>query len=227
MVINILMRFHEIITEGRDAPLFHFTSVNLLIRNILPEDALKQGKRGGVSLTRNLATPFYSNRWDRDALLILNQTALSQRFKIVPMFGDSPIEVPALNQARADDPDHEWASPENEQEERVMADIAPLHKYLYAIAVDSGYEEIDLTYLRKVTDDSSVMWTMYLGEYAKKTGVKLVDRASVRRNGTWGKDMTKAIIKNAAKIRRRYDKEQAAPVDHEPPFGVLPPDFGG
>ena len=109
------MRFHEMLTEGRDAPLYHATTVKAaleIIRNDRIEARTPQligGRRGkrikmakserygqtygykmsggerleGVSLTRSYE---FALNWLRsDVVFVLDQQALGQRNKIIPV----------------------------------------------------------------------------------------------------------------------------------------------
>lgn len=181
-----------VLSEGRDSPLFHFTTQSSFYRSILSDDALKGGQ-SGVSLTRSIRTPFFGDTYTHRVLLVLNQSLLSHRFKITPMYGDSIT--------RSDEP-------QNEFEERIKGDINNLHKYLIAIAVDSHILEIDsIDYVSKIEDDSNLVDLMLLRDYVVKFKIPVVARDSVKDNGTWSRDITKEVIRNGNKVARIFDKE--------------------
>lgn len=207
------MKWLDIITEGRDAPLFHFTS-NL--RRVLAQNALRPGVNagGGISLTRSLASPFYSYsaKPDRDCL-VLDQAALSRRFHIVPQYGDSAERLPPLlQQHRADgsDPDPEHYKPKNEQEERVFGVIQPLNRYLLAIVVEDNFlsgADLSMRWVQKAAHDSCLMTIMAIGSYSASYQIPVVQRAALRNNGTWSAEVTKPFRMAAGKIARRHAKD--------------------
>lgn len=182
--INIV---ENVLEEGRDSPLFHFTP-NATLTAILIDDALVRGHvkdndgKTSISLTRSLYTPFAHKM---RAVLILNQTKIAQNYKIVPVYGDSPKFMQA---------------PQNEFEERVFENIEPLHKYLLGIAVDINPEHmLPLTYF-----SHSLAFVYSVGTYAKKYGVPIVFRNSLKPNGTWSKDITKEVIKLSDMIEEKF-----------------------
>ncbi len=182
--------------EGRDAPLFHFTDVDVLSRLILPENKLKaanpsitrgngdDGAKASVSFTRNLKTVFFSNQ---SSVLIMNQTKLAHRYKMTPQFGDSPKFA-------------SWVKPENEQEERIHSDVAPLNVYVKAIGIALKLPLDD-------NDRRSMAATGYRAklltpilEYSEKYGIPIVLQSSIKMNGTWTHDVTQEIKDYLAKI---------------------------
>lgn len=114
--------------EGRDAPLFHGTPLDMLL-NILASDTLSvginwrgEGDRVATSRDWRVAAQFgvqgdYSGY---PTMLVLDQRKLSQRFKLKP-YRDYDAEGNA------------WA---DEKEEMVMGDIKPLHRYLISINIE-------------------------------------------------------------------------------------------
>lgn len=186
--INIV---ENVLEEGRDSPLFHFTP-NIILTLILADDALVKNKvasrdsASSISLTRSLYTPFAHKM---RAVLILNQTKIAQRYKISPMFGDSPKFLKA---------------PENEFEERIFEDIEPLHKFLLGIAVDIDPDSASMS---NTFFSHSHAFVHSVGSYAKKYGVAIVSRDSLKPNGTWSKDITKEVIKLSEMIEERFPKE--------------------
>jgi hypothetical protein len=214
-IISLIEGTHSVLTEGRDAPLFHFTS---FLTKALAANTLSPGDNagGGISLTRNIATPFYSYhaKNERDCL-VLNQAALARRFRMEPMYGDSPEKLPGLMKKHADagiQSDPSSYEPKNEQEERLFGVITPLNRYLLAIVIeDDILDGVDLTmeWLARAADDSALMKVMVLGVYSKQHGIPLVERRSIKPNGTWSADVSKPIRAAAAKIARRHAKDLA------------------
>lgn len=77
------MRIHEIITEGRDAPLYHSTrmhrALDILETNVLLDKTEALG-RTGVSLTRDWRMAW---RW-ADVIFVFDQPKLQSRHRLVP-----------------------------------------------------------------------------------------------------------------------------------------------
>lgn len=186
--INIV---ENVLEEGRDSPLFHFTPNNNLL-SILIDNALIKNKSAGnegrpsISLTRSLYTPFAHKM---RSVLILNQTKMSQKFEISPVFGDSPKFM---------------KTPENEFEERVFKDIDPLHKYLLGIAV---YVDPEAAVWSSTFFSYDHSFVYIIGTYAKKYGVSIASRDSLKPNGTWSKDITEEVIKLSEMIEERFPEK--------------------
>ena len=204
------MRYHEIIQpeldEGRDAPLFHFTDIETLAAKILPENVLRasnpsmargsgdDGAGKSVSFTRNLNTAFFKGL---GGVLIINQTALSHRYKIVPQYGDSPKFA-------------SWDS-QKEQEERVYSDIAPLNRYVKAVGaalklpLEDDPNSLGLASwnedLRKNRIRYRVNLLTPLAEYNAKYNIPIVLKSSIKMNGTWKQDITQDILEYLEKYR--------------------------
>jgi hypothetical protein len=114
----MMMRKWIMLAEGRDAPLFHFTTMESLIK-ILETDRLGHHTQGanlisGVALTRNEQHPYWSAKGP--VMLVLDQSALVQQFRLEPKRGDSAATLG------------------RESEERIAQPITPLHQYLIKIA---------------------------------------------------------------------------------------------
>jgi hypothetical protein len=181
-----------LLNEGRDAPLFHWTREQSLF-NIISSDYLTANPSNvpmGVSTSRNLNTIFFNNRF---AVLILNQSKLAQRYKIVPLYGDSPVQMRA-----------------NEQEERIItAKLDDVHKYITAIGIDSSVLAYGSKELSDVVSDSwQLVGVMLLAAYATKHHIPIVDKKSISKNGAWSKDITAEIKAVAKKIKAVWDAEE-------------------
>jgi hypothetical protein len=102
--------------EGRDAPLYHFTTIHGL-NGIALHDML--GLRSSpLSLTRDPRLPFSESL---DVVLVLDQTKLGQNFSMAPLYGDSRKQ---------------WShDPKDESEERISAPVMPAHRYILSVHV--------------------------------------------------------------------------------------------
>lgn len=127
------MRWHDIITEGRDAPLFHGTApqtAELIIRHdgINANTEHDMIEEPGISLSREMRV---STRFG-PVIFQLDQRKLAQRYKIVPWDY-------FVNQI---DYDEEMAVSRrqeeyNEAEEFLIGSITRLDRYLQAIWFDA------------------------------------------------------------------------------------------
>ncbi len=189
--------FNQFLTEGRDAPLFHSTSLSsarfIIDDNVIKDrtiqkvhpkpgsrvDDLKNGKFhwkniSGVSLTRNIkfANWFGWHVQGYNTLITfeLDQTKLAQNYRIQPFNFHSAGEdsyAPGFN-ARTQD---RYDQNKNESEEFIFGPIKNLDKYLLKIHVMSP-----LT-LEHIDKDP---------EYARlKQHPKLWDSTNARQKGTW------------------------------------------
>lgn len=121
------MRFRDLITEGRDAPLFHGTAlVNAL--SILHDNKITAGQQyphnpQGVSLARDFKIAHeFGTYWDRQysTVLVLDQQKLvGSRSKIVPYR----------------DTDDQLKPRDRESEEIVYGDIYPLDRFLTSVTI--------------------------------------------------------------------------------------------
>lgn len=116
------------LVEGRDAPLYHGTSIcngaNALHLNMLFASHAYEDDPFGVSLTRdlNVAKDFHG-----EVIFALDQRALAQRYKITPFA------------ATAHDGMYHGKHTENaEYEEVVHGNIVPLDHYLLWFTVDEA-----------------------------------------------------------------------------------------
>lgn len=129
--INTPMRYRDIIlTEGRDAPLYHGAPICQLLR-ILQADALGLPGRA-VSLSRAPHVSGYFSaagermEWDYGGVLVLDQGRLAQRYAIKPHH-DRWAELP----------DHSGFR--DEQEEKINGPIQPLSRYLLSITINPAH----------------------------------------------------------------------------------------
>lgn len=120
----------EILLEGRDAPLYHCTSVLSAVR-IIDNDRLKPSdrfssltgdKRGTISFTRDKS---YSVSGDAMIRLEFDQRKLAQNYKFIPIA----------------EPGYSRESGWTESEERLISDKPiPVLKYLKEIEVTPSFE---------------------------------------------------------------------------------------
>jgi hypothetical protein len=112
------------LVEGRDAPLFHGSPLCNLIR-IVMDDRMQLNRRGFISLSRYYHVAKYFQEWSDSpgygGILVLDQTKLSQRYKIQPVHDTANIDDAAFH---------------DEAEERVFQPIAPLSNYLLSININ-------------------------------------------------------------------------------------------
>lgn len=122
------------LNEGRDAPLYHATSIQNLI-NILNNNTLKTGrlyakdvlkgkKTGSISLTRSKE---FANRYTNNgAILILDQSKLINNYKLTPV-GDN-VNILGNTSTRRDY--------NSKAEEVIEKNISPLNNYLLGIEIN-------------------------------------------------------------------------------------------
>jgi hypothetical protein len=147
------MNFKQYLEEGRDAPLYHGTSVDLA-QNILKHNTLsaithhrhiKNNKRDKsikvISLSRNISfvLKWMKRRFDSyDPFVIfeLDQRRLSQKYKIIPYnhFGDNQY-FDGKAAARQQNDLYKIDFPINQYEENVIGDIKTFNRYLTKIMV--------------------------------------------------------------------------------------------
>lgn len=141
------MRIWEILTEGRDAPLYHWMDGHKALQvfsvdALLPKFAHKIiGTEQGISLTRNKN---YNHFNGSSACLVFDQTKLAQTHRIVPVDAERAAATDRGEKADLDKfhdrPAHSYYDGSgrfgNEMaEEFLLGAIKPLHTYLTAIYV--------------------------------------------------------------------------------------------
>jgi hypothetical protein len=155
------MKLSEILTEGRDAPLYHFTRYPDIVEIILSDSLnnvtpqIVNGKDvKGVSLTRDKRF-----NWTGDIRLMIDQKKLSQRFKLSPVdyfagpyfkdkkdFHSGYIGLETGYGDKFDRRKGKWA----EYEEFVIGKIKPLHNYLVRIDILKNSEALEDEYFMDV-----------------------------------------------------------------------------
>lgn len=119
--------FNQFIVEGRDAPLYHSTSIenaDQIIRTNRISSSMNLGAMPNISLTRDFR---FAEGWRyNDVVFELNQAKLIQTNKIKPYnyFDDK---------ARRRNSSYEKFNFENQSEERAIRDIFPLDRCLTKI----------------------------------------------------------------------------------------------
>jgi hypothetical protein len=142
-----LLDFKTYLIEGRDAPLYHATSVGNL-NNMLEEKAMTaetmhriNGKNvKGTSLTRNFSYAMWfagaaSFKAGTDIIIELDQRKLTQNYKIVPVNYDylnSYKKAPARNMSIPGKP-----YTGSEYEEFVIGTVRDINKYILKIHASS------------------------------------------------------------------------------------------
>lgn len=138
-----VLRRYMTLCEGRDAPLYHFTRLDGLMQ-IVKTDSL--GHAEGVSLTRDVNTPFFSHGFWHKAVLVLDQTKLQTQYALEPRGGtinttDSTLFVKSNSDL----------STSKEAEEFIHRPITPLHPYLMQIVISDSKPMTDLMrYMRRM-----------------------------------------------------------------------------
>ena len=143
------MNFKTYLEEGRDAPLYHATSLNKAL-NIIKQGEIKAYKEHGdtilgVSLTRNFK---FAVNWNLEteegAIFELDQRKLSQRHKIkAHNFFSKKKSTRYPENANGLNPQDM-----NEYEERIMGSVKNVDKYISKIHIDHR----DYTYYKKLND---------------------------------------------------------------------------
>jgi hypothetical protein len=137
-----------ILNEGRDAPLYHGTTfpglLQILASDTLGNDGNPEYGGGFVCVTRDKqwAHEFVSSHVGvgsvGTAILTLDQTTLSKRYRIRPYAKDWD----ALDAQARTEEGEDWLGPYerfDEMEERVYGLIKPLSRYLTSIEVNEEY----------------------------------------------------------------------------------------
>jgi hypothetical protein len=120
----------EALNEGRDAPLYHFTRLEPLM-DIVKADQL--GSAEGISLTRNVNTPYFSHGFWNHVALVLDQTKLGATYPLEPRAGSAYADDFTLFQKSG-----RQKSASKEQEEFSVRPIKPLHRYLTHIVISDS-----------------------------------------------------------------------------------------
>lgn len=123
------------LVEGRDAPLYHFTLLPALMA-IINTDCL--GKGEGVSLTRDINSPYFSHGFWTKVALVIDQSRLGSRYRIEPRSGAAYADDFTLFQKGGE------KHKAKEQEEFVSQPIMPLHPYLTHIVLSDSKFMTDL-----------------------------------------------------------------------------------
>ena len=147
------MRLNEILTEGRDAPLYHFASPEK-IKHLADYDELVGdwehdlsqwiGKTvTGTSLTRNSRLLLQdTGKWCR---IKLDQSKLTQSYKFLPVEGDyahwhagklSPSELKLLSRSMSDNVRYKFRSGMDWAEEFLLGTVKNAHKYIIEISIN-------------------------------------------------------------------------------------------
>ena len=130
------------ITEGRDAAVYHGTTLPGLLAILATDTLGREGdpEHGGgfvcVSRDKGYARRFVGS--PEAAVLVLDQAKLTQRYKIVPYDKDWNAIDAILKAEEGDD----WLGPVerfDEMEERIYGTIHPLSRYLLGIEVGGDY----------------------------------------------------------------------------------------
>ena len=137
--INSVMRYSDLITEGRDAPVYHQMrlgspkTTTLLSSDVLQaiwtHDIPGIGPVKGHSFSRNPRL-----EW-ADMQLIIDQAKLANRYKIIPV--DADFVYARLDHPKVKGVSDRHTKPDQNTmaEEFVVGDIKSLHKYLLGIKI--------------------------------------------------------------------------------------------
>lgn len=150
------MRYDEILTEGRDSPLYHGTGWNAALQiitsnEILPNSSHKPKKLlmhgdelvQGISLTRNLNTAFDFGK----IVFEIDQRKLSQTNKLVPLDYWSTQYNPSLRSRSHQQGD------KYEYEEFCVGAIKPFDKHLIAIWIQEKTKD---RFSKMFTDEDTI-----------------------------------------------------------------------
>lgn len=137
-----------VILEGRDAPLYHCTTVKSAVKildsdRLIPSDrssGIRGDNRQSISFTRDKS---YSVADDSCIQLVFDQRKLSQNYAIMP------ISEPGFSRESG------WT----ESEERLLTNKPiPVKKYLREIEVTPGLEHKVMTYFSYLIDTRRDRW---------------------------------------------------------------------
>jgi len=160
------MRYFEIINEGRDAPLYHGSGIGAAISILKGNEiwAATQHEESrlnnlgnninsepvfGVSLSRNREMAFGFG----DVVFMIDQTKLSQRYKIIPFdYWSAGIAHNRYIKTKRSDSVNNLGD-RYEYEEFCVGSITPLNRYLMAILMtQKKYSYIENNYSIKDTE---------------------------------------------------------------------------
>jgi hypothetical protein len=179
------VRLHEIICEGRDAPLYHATTLSAAIRILYSggiqnyNDRETDDGKPMVSLTRDRRLRYYSREGITDSGIapvqfVLDQRKLTQRFEIKPFdYWDSAQRNPR---------NYSKYPSGHESEEQVITDFIPL-SYVSAIELlplpddfrDRSHEDDEENMRGK-----KLTGYRELKQLARKNGIRVIDRRTIR-----------------------------------------------
>ena len=133
------MHFKQYLEEGRDAPLYHATTLglgaNIIASNLIEASNGYGNSKETVSLTRSLKTAILfitSSETPKNTVIFeLDQRKLAQRHKIMP-YNYWYDNYKGVGNARKPDKGT-FRSKMNEYEERVVGDIKNINRYITKI----------------------------------------------------------------------------------------------
>lgn len=175
LIINSCMRFQEFsqpLTEGRDAPLYHgmtlVKAASVFKTDTLPaswtHDIPSLGKVTGTSLTRNSRL-----KYGQGIVLVLDQTKLSRRFKIIPLDGQLMFYKQGASDRRQKEYNPFVTGPSPAlAEEFLIGDIKNLSQYILEIqiAMPTGRAPLNQTEFDAIQAEVT--------NYANQHGIKVV-----------------------------------------------------
>lgn len=169
--------FETFLVEGRDAPLYHATSI-ISAESILRTDTFRPGrkpdpvpgqviKQQTTSFTRDIR--FAINWYDAEVIFEINQTKLAQNYKLIPSnywAGDriNALQNPKQNVARPQKHTSKWGSkPEVEFEEIVVGPVYNAAKYILKVMLTKEAEfriiHGDQLYYENL-QNSALLWSL-------------------------------------------------------------------
>lgn len=165
------MKLEQLLTEGRDAYLYHITDLRNFF-GIIEDDALKNRgpNRGiGISLTRNRRLSTVIGGDEREVRFVLDQRKLSQRYKMRPV-----VDLPDFDNEEIRGLEDKL----REDEELVLTkEITPLGRYLIAIhLIDLRWIDVAEVLENRARNMEQVDQMMEgLSEYARRNNIPMVD----------------------------------------------------
>ena len=156
-----MQSFKEFITEGRDAPLYHATSVsraiNILGSNILRlsnEFIFRKGDKASISFTRDIKVAWKHGvifgKRDDVVIFEVDQAKLAQNYKLEPFqFWSQPSRNNGsrINKARLERKDYTEEA-YNEFEERIIgSDVKNFDRYIKKVIIYSPNTYALLTHM--------------------------------------------------------------------------------
>jgi len=132
------MKLDQVLTEGRDAPLYHVTTLPRLLY-ALERNELRayQTDIDLVSLTRNKRLRHIAGKGPAEGMLIFDQRKLSYNYKMEPQNDNPEDKMDMMDDSRED-------------EEVVVGSIKPLNRYVDHIVIFDHYK--DLEEVPRITD---------------------------------------------------------------------------